>query len=176
MAYGAHELAESFRTVRKNTITIAEDIPADKYHFTAATGVKSVGEMLAHVAVSPRWQIGLHGDRLAVVDFTAFAARVAKSKADEAALGSKDDIVAALKEGGEQFAAFVSGLPPQALEELVSFPPPIQPSQRTRFEMLMSIKEHEMHHRAQLMLVERMIGIVPHLTRQREAFTAQARS
>jgi uncharacterized damage-inducible protein DinB len=32
--------------------------------------------------------------------------------------------------------------------------------------MLLSAKEHEMHHRGQLMLMERMIGIVPHLTRQ----------
>ena len=29
-------------------------------------------------------------------------------------------------------------------------------------------KEHEMHHRAQLMLIERMLGITPHLTRQME--------
>lgn len=176
MAYGAQDLAESFRTVRKNTITIAQDIPADKYHFTAAPGVKSVGEMLAHIAVSPRWQIALHGERLAAVDFEVFAARVAKAKAEEAALRGKDDIVAALKDGGEQFAAFVSGLTPQALEERVSFPPPIEPSHKTRFEMLMSVKEHEMHHRAQLMLIERMIGIVPHMTRQREAFRAPARS
>ena len=58
----------------------------------------------------------------------------------------------------------------------MSFPPPVQPSQRTRFEMLLAVKEHEMHHRAQLMLIQRMIGIVPHLTRQREAFAAQVRS
>jgi uncharacterized damage-inducible protein DinB len=31
--------------------------------------------------------------------------------------------------------------------------------------MLLSVKEHEMHHRAQLMLMERMNGIVPHITR-----------
>jgi uncharacterized damage-inducible protein DinB len=40
------------------------------------------------------------------------------------------------------------------------------PASKTRFEMLMGVKEHEMHHRAQLMLIERMLGIVPHLTRQ----------
>ena len=28
--YGSRELAASFRTVRKNTITVAQDIPADK--------------------------------------------------------------------------------------------------------------------------------------------------
>lgn len=30
------------------------------------------------------------------------------------------------------------------------------------------IKEHEMHHRGQLMLIERILGIVPDLTRQRQ--------
>ena len=34
--YGAKELAESFRTVRKNTILVAEDIPEAQYNFKAA--------------------------------------------------------------------------------------------------------------------------------------------
>jgi len=34
--------------------------------------------------------------------------------------------------------------------------------------MLLSVKEHEVHHRGQLMLTERMLGIVPHLTRARQ--------
>ena len=29
--YGAKHLADSFRTVRKNTLAIAEEIPEDKY-------------------------------------------------------------------------------------------------------------------------------------------------
>jgi uncharacterized damage-inducible protein DinB len=40
--------------------------------------------------------------------------------------------------------------------------------------MVLSSKEHEMHHRGQLMLMQRQLGIVPHVTRQREAFAAQA--
>ena len=49
---------------------------------------------------------------------------------------------------------------------------------KSRFEMLLSAKEHEMHHRAQLMQIQRMIGLVPHLTRQmQERFAAaQARA
>jgi uncharacterized damage-inducible protein DinB len=39
--------------------------------------------------------------------------------------------------------------------------------------MLLGPKEHEMHHRAQLMVVERLLGITPHLTRQmQERMTA----
>ena len=35
--------------------------------------------------------------------------------------------------------------------------------------MLLGVKEHEMHHRGQLMVVERLIGVVPHLTREMQA-------
>ena len=45
-------------------------------------------------------------------------------------------------------------------------PPGAEPSSRTRFDMILSVKEHEMHHRGQLMLIERMLGITPHLTRK----------
>ena len=55
-----------------------------------------------------------------------------------------------------------------------SFPPLAQMPPKTRFEMLLSTKEHEMHHRGQLMLVERMLGITPHLTRQMEERMAAA--
>ena len=78
--YGGKELAASFRTVRENTIKIAEDVPESKYDFTPAPDCRSIGKTLVHIALGP--------------------------------------------------------------------------------------KEHEMHHRAQLMTMQRMIGQVPHLTRQ----------
>ena len=39
--------------------------------------------------------------------------------------------------------------------------------------MLLRRKEHEMHHRGQLMTMQRMIGQVPHLTRQMQERMAQ---
>ena len=48
--YGAKELANSFRTVRKNTIRIANDIPETSYDYKAAPDTRSVREMLAHIA------------------------------------------------------------------------------------------------------------------------------
>jgi uncharacterized damage-inducible protein DinB len=170
--YGAKELVDAFRTVRKNTIAIAEDIPADKYSFKAAPGVKSVGEMLAHIAVSGHWQIDVHSNHVSSLDFGQFRDGMAKAAAAEQALTSKDDILKALRERGEEFATFLGGLSQATLEEFVSFPAPAGPP-RSRFEMILGAKEHEMHHRGQLMLVERILGIVPHLTRQREARAPQ---
>jgi uncharacterized damage-inducible protein DinB len=42
----------------------------------------------------------------------------------------------------------------------------MEPRVKSRFEMLTAPKEHEMHHRGQLMVIQRMLGITPHLTRQ----------
>lgn len=171
--YGAKELAEGFRTVRKNTIAIAEEIPEDKYSFRATPEVMSVREMLAHLAVSPSWQLEVHGQNISSLDVAFFGANRQRAARAEQALATKADVVRALGEDGERFAAFVEALDERTLAEIVTFAPPVQPSTKTRFEMLLSAKEHEMHHRGQLMLVQRLIGQVPHLTRARQARFAQ---
>jgi uncharacterized damage-inducible protein DinB len=170
--YGAKNIAESFRTVRKNTLTIANEIPEDQYGFRAADGTMSVGELLAHLAVSPMWQIEVHGQKIAQVDFAFFGSRLEMGKQAEAALRTKAEIIRALTENGEQFAAFVEKLDEGTLSETVTFPPPVQPATKSRFEMLLGPKEHEMHHRGQLMMVQRMLGQVPELTRRRGAAMA----
>jgi uncharacterized damage-inducible protein DinB len=52
-------------------------------------------------------------------------------------------------------------------------PPGATPATKSRLEMLLSPKEHEMHHRGQLMTMQRMIGLVPHLTRDFQQRMAQ---
>jgi uncharacterized damage-inducible protein DinB len=172
--YGAKQLADSFRTVRKNTLAIAEEIPEDKYGFKATPDVMSVGEMLAHLAVNPMWQIEVHGNKIERIEFEMFASRQQQAKAAEAALGTKADIIRALTEDGEKFVQFLEGLDEATLASTVSFPVPVAASPKTRFEMVLGVKEHEMHHRGQLMLIQRLLGQVPHLTRARQQVRAQA--
>lgn len=165
-AYGAADLARAFRTVRKNTIQIADEIPADKYDFRPAEGSMSVAETLKHIAISTTWPIEAHSQRLTAITFDMFGKVHARMAQAEAELKTKSDIVNALVTNGEKFAAFLEGLTGEVLSETVSFPPETNQPSKTRFEMLLSSKEHEMHHRGQLMVIERMLGIVPHLTRQ----------
>ncbi len=79
---------------------------------------------------------------------------------------SKAEIVDELEREGERFAAWLESIPPEQLAETVT--DPTGQNAKTRLELLLGAKEHEMHHRGQLMLVERLLGITPHLTRQRE--------
>ena len=76
---------------------------------------------------------------------------------------------------GEETAAWIDTLSDEFLAEPFTQPQGMTPPTKSRFEMIMSMKEHEMHHRGQLMLVERLIGIVPHLTRQMQERFAAAR-
>ncbi|MBV9743511.1 MAG: DinB family protein [Acidobacteriia bacterium] len=165
--YGSKELASAFRTVRKNTIQIAEEIPEDKYNFQPAPGTRTVARTLAHIAFLPSFNrsMGNHTSFPADFDFAKFRAEM---EAEEKKPRSKAEIVAWLRESGEDFARWVEGLNEDSLAQVFTFPAGAQPPTRARFEMIQSVKEHEMHHRAQLMLVERMLGITPHLTRQNE--------
>ncbi|MCC7125685.1 MAG: DinB family protein [Acidobacteria bacterium] len=169
MPFGASQLADSFRTVRKNTVIIAQDIPEDQYGFRAVEGVMSVAEMLAHLAVSTAWAEELHFvERKTEVTYEDFSRYMTLRQEAERALTTKAAIVDALSTKGETFAAQIAAMTDDQLAETVTFPPPVQPPSKTRFEMLLSVKEHEMHHRGQLMLIERLLGIVPHLTRARQ--------
>ena len=163
--YGAKELAESWRTVRKNTIQVAEDIPEDKYSFRAAPDTMSVGEMLAHLACTPHWaQQCCFVEKKSTVTMDDFGKWMGAIGAREKTLTSKAAIVSALKADGEAFATELEAISEADLAAPVTAPN----ATKSRFEMILGVKEHEMHHRAQLFLIERMIGIVPHLTRARQ--------
>jgi uncharacterized damage-inducible protein DinB len=167
VAYGSTELANAFRTVRRNTVQIAEEIPEDQYDFVAAPGFRSVSSLLRHIAYGNLIYDDMHRDkRVTTLKGYDFGAIVARSEAEERKPRSKAEIIDLLKSEGERFAAWMQSQSPEFLAE--TFTDPTGQNPRTRFESLLGAKEHEMHHRGQLMLIQRMVGIVPHLTRQRE--------
>ncbi len=174
--YGGPELAASFRTVRKNTLAIAQDIPEDKYSFRAAPDTQSVAELLTHIALSYNFQYQIHAkEKRATLEGFDFPALMQRLKAEQQVPRTKDQIIDLLRKDGEIWASWVETLPEGFLGESILMPPGAPQISRTRFDMILSVKEHEMHHRGQLMLIERILGIVPHLTRQmQERFAAAA--
>ena len=167
MIHGGKEMAHGFRTVRKNTIRVAEDIPEERYGHVAAPGCRSVAQMLVHVALATDMRQELNGrQRLKSFVGYDFMGLIARMQAEEAKERTKAEIIELLRTQGEQFAAWLETLTPEFLAEPVTQGDgkTVQP----RYEFISSAKEHEMHHRGQLMLIERQIGVVPHLTREFE--------
>lgn len=175
--YGARELAESFRTVRKNTLTIAEEIGEEHYEFRATPDTRTIAQTLVHIALASRFQEQIHGvEHLTTLEGFDFPGFIHGMMADEQTPRTKAQIIDMLREGRDRISHWLDGLSEELLGEWVTFGPGATPPGKTRFEMILGVKEHEMHHRGQLMLLERMVGIVPHLTRAFQARMAGAAS
>jgi uncharacterized damage-inducible protein DinB len=171
--YGGKELAASFRTVRENTIKIAEEVPEGKYDFTPAPDCRSIGKTLVHIALGPGFQYHIQSNKITDLQQVNFPELFQNVMTEEAKPRTKAETIAFLKSEGDKFASFLDSLSESFLSEPVKMPPQAGGATKSRFEMLLGAKEHEMHHRAQLMTMQRMIGQVPHLTRQMQERMAQ---
>lgn len=122
--YGLKQLIDSLRTVRKNTIQIAEDIPEEQYGYRPTPESRSLAEILVHIALLSQVDRRLHGDkRVSSLEGFDFGELIEQSEAEEKRPRAKSEIVALLRTGGERHCEWLG--------------------------------------------TERLLGIVPHLTRQR---------
>ena len=138
--YGGKELAAAFRTVRKNTIQIAEDIPEEKYDFKPSPESRTIGQTLAHIArrndVSDHACTASRIDRHEDLDFQEFMKQVG---AEEAKPRNKAEIVAMLKSGRRQVrgaARIASESVPRRSRSRCR--PAASRRRETRFDMLLS--------------------------------------
>jgi uncharacterized damage-inducible protein DinB len=174
--YGAKELAASFRTVRNNTVIIADEIGEEHYGYRPTPSTRTVAETLVHIAVVPRVPHQVHAiDHLSDVSKFDFLDFYGGLIIIEKTPHTKAQVINLLKEEGERFAGWLESVSDEFLAEKVAMPEGMG-APKSRFEMLLGPKEHEMHHRGQLMLMERLLGITPHLTRQMEARMAAMQS
>ena len=174
LCYGSKELARAYRTVRGNTIKTAEEIPESKLDFSASPNTRTVRQLLTHIALTDAFS-SIHKERRTNFEGMNFPEIIGQMMAEEQKPRTKAELIAMLTERGEVTAAWLESLSDDFLAEPFNQPPGTEPAQKTRFEMIMGMKEHEMHHRAQLMLMQRMMGQVPHLTRaMQERFAAMA--
>ena len=166
--YKPKQLAESMRVVRKNTIGIAEDIPEAQYDYRPTHDSRSVRETLLHMASMTLFDLHIHEEQrrtsMEGFDFRGFFAGL---PTNEKGSLPKAEILAALHDSGEHWCDWVEKLPEAQAVEFVARGG-AGPGDKSRFEMLIGSKEHEIHHRAQLMVIQRLLGIVPHLTRNRQ--------
>ena len=173
-SYGAKELSRSFQTVRNNTITLAEEIPEDQYDFQAAPDTRTVSQLLTHIALAFQFQHQIHTlEGLTTLEGFDFQSAMQPLRSQEQQPRTRDEIIELLRDNGQKWAEWLEGLSEDFLAERVGMPQGVTPAEKSRFEMILSVKEHEMHHRGQLMLIQRMLGLVPHLTRQMQARLAQ---
>src|SRR5688500_16802640 len=150
------------RAVRVNTILIAGDIPESKYSFRATPQTRSVAETLVHIAWLWTADRLMHEERrLDSLEGFDFPALLETSAAEERIARSRAEIIELLRVEGDRAARWVEALSEAFMSERVRLP---GGGSVTRFEMVLGTKEHELQHRAQLTVLERLMGIVPRFT------------
>src|SRR5207244_2656148 len=118
--------------VRANTVKIAEEIPENKYDFQASPDVRTVAQMLVHIALSPTIALYMQGNKVTDFKTVKFMEVFGPVMAEEKNPRSKAEIIALLKSEGEKFATFADGLSDAFLAETVTMMPGQQPATKTR--------------------------------------------
>ena len=150
MIFGAKDLASAFRTVRANTLVIASEFTKEQYSFSPANGSRTAGQTLIHIATISELAEQIHMVvRLNPLEGHNFPAFMRRVRAEEQKPRTKAEIVTLLTENGNRFSTWLETLSDDFLAERVDQPPGASPVSKTRFEMLLGVKEHEMHHRSQ---------------------------
>jgi len=110
-AYGAKELANSFRTVRQNTIQIANDIPESSYDFVPAPGARSVSELLRHIIFASNFYEDIHRvRRITTLQGYDFGAISRENSAKERPALDKAATIALLESEGARVAAWLESM------------------------------------------------------------------
>ena len=160
----------SWRTIREDTIAAVEDFPAKEFDFRATPEMQTFGEIARHILQASE---GLTGMLLAgEEDFTVpdFRQRLMRHIGDLAPDAGVADLAAALRESLDRRLAELAAKPADFMaHEITRF----DGQRLTRLEMVQSIKEHELTHRAQLFVYLRLKSIVPATTRRRLAKMAK---
>jgi uncharacterized damage-inducible protein DinB len=161
---------DSWRTIREDTIAAVEDFPANEFDFRATPDMQTFGEIARHILQAGE---GLTGMLLAgEEDFTVpdFRQRMTRHMGNLAPDAGSADLAAALRESLDRRLTELAAKPAGFLaHEITRF----DGQRLTRLEMVQTIKEHELTHRAQLFVYLRLKGIVPATTRRRLAKMAK---
>jgi uncharacterized damage-inducible protein DinB len=165
----AQHVIDSWKAVRMDAATAVEEFPEAEMDFRPAPDVMTFREAARHILDAGD---GLTGLLLAGEDNFATPEFRARMKAHMRALPENAGgtvLAAALRESVEQRTAAFAQQSPEFFGQIVTR---FDGQKITRLEMLQTIKEHELTHRAHLFLCLRMKGIVPATTKRRLAAQA----
>ena len=157
---------DSWRTIRQDTAAAVEDFPAGELDFRATPDVATFGEIARHILEASQGLTGLllSGDEnFATPDFRE---KMKRHMANLPANATAADLAAALRQSLDKRLAELAAQSPEFFARIITR---FDGQRVTRLEMVQTIKEHELTHRAQLFLYLRLKGIVPATTRRRLA-------
>jgi uncharacterized damage-inducible protein DinB len=160
-------IIEGWREVRKGLIDEAKQIPADKFSFQPASDSRSVRRLLQHLVESQNFLVGEACRPDTNLLRGSFADNVKLYAPGVTEVNDKDELLKLLNDSMEESAAKLLA----AGDELKNTMKRFDGKEMTKLAFMSFAIGHEMYHRGQLTVYERLLSIEPALTQRfRKAF------
>ena len=160
------QVLDSWRTIRQDTAAAVEDFPAGEMDYKPTPDVATFREIARHILDASDGLTGMLLDGDENFAGSDFRERLKPHMRALPADAGPAELAGALRESVAQRTEQLAARPAEFFERIITR---FDGQQVTRLEMVQTIKEHELTHRAQLFMYLRLKGIVPATTRRRLA-------
>lgn len=160
-------IIESWKEVRSGLIDEANQIPADQFSFQPAPESRSVRQLLQHLIESQKFLVGEACRPDTNLMRQSFADNLRQYAPRVREVGDKDELLNLLGTSMEEAAAQLRA----AADEMKSTMKRFDGKEMSKLAFMSFAIAHEMYHRGQLTVYERLLNIEPVLTQRfRKAF------
>lgn len=165
-------LIESWNEVRAGLIKEASQIPEGQFSFRATAETRSVAEILQHIVEAQRMLVGESCRAETNLRRQSFADHIKEYASEVAAVGDKNGLIELLRSSMETSEASIRGCGDGLQEMMQRF----DGKEVSKLDFLNFAVAHEMYHRGQLTVYERLLGVEPALTQYFKKLFATAES
>lgn len=155
-------LIASWKEVRAGLIDEAETIPADKFTFRAAADTRSVAGVLQHIVEAQKMLIGEVCRPDTNLLRQSFADQIKTYAPGVSSIDDKEGLLAQLRDSMEEAEEKLRAAGDELQNEMKRF----DGKSMTKYAFVSFVIAHEMYHRGQLTVYERLLGIEPVLTKR----------
>ena len=153
-------LVQSWSEVRTGLINEASQIPEDRFSFRATPDTRSVAELLQHIVQAQKLLVGEACRDDSNLMRQSFADHIQEYAPDVAGVSDKNGLLELLRGSMEPAEATIRGYGDGLQQNIRRF----DGKEITKFDFLNIAIAHEMYHRGQLTVFERLLGVEPALT------------
>ena len=166
----AEALIGLWKDTRAGLIQEVEKIPEDQFSFRATPETRSIAEVLQHIIESQKIMVGETCRADANIRRQSFAAHAQEHASGVKDVSDKNGLLELLRSSMDEAAACMRGHAEKFEDTMMNITG--QPTPKSAF--LTFALSHEMYHRGQLTVFERLLNIEPVLTGRVKKLFAQA--
>jgi len=164
------KLVGTWREVRSGLIDEAEQVPSDQFSFRATQETRSVTELLQHIIESQKVLVGEACTAKPNLMRQSFADHIKEYAPEVGAIKDKNGLLELMRSSMDLAEATIRSHAENLNDSMRRF----DGKEMSKLDLLNFIVAHEMYHRGQFTVYERLLKIEPALTRRFKKLFAQA--